>query len=811
MTCRRSARGAGLGLLGWLLAGVIGPVGLPSVAFAAAAATTPDLTVVAATRYDVQPTHRRIHVTVVLHATNHRTDTVIRRYFVDHAVLALLPGTTGFAVSAIGSKAKPTVGVTSRTAARVLVSVAFGKKLGSGATLGLQLTFDMVDRGGAPDRAVRVSSAVAAFPVWAVGTPDTPGGAVSVTAPADYRIDVLGGPLNGPTDGPGGTKAYASGTLSAPKAFGAYILADRPGAYREITVKVDVAGSPYAVVVRSWQDDAAFGTRVAAILRKALPPLGSLIGIPVTAGGAGGSPLAVEEAVTRSAGGYAALFDSGAGRIEVAYDASPAIVLHEAAHAWFNGRLVADRWVAEGFAAYYASQVAGPLKIAITPLSITKAMLAKRLPLNAWASDGAPDPQVDAYAMAASSTLAGLIAGRVGPTGLTAVWKAIQGGEMADQPAHGTGPPDVDPGGSSAPDWRGLLDLIETRTGTDLSVLWRTWVLRPDEIALLDRRATVRAAYRSLVAQAGEWEVPKAIRVALDHWQFDVAADLIARAQAVLAGRPALESAASALGVTLPAALRTLFEGDAGPATAAAELATERAAIDRMAADFAARPTALSPVERVGLMGSDPEQFVADARAAFAKGSLGDAVTSADAAADAWTGALDAGRGRLALIAGILTVFAFLVLLVTAGRDRHVRARWSYRAGQVIRTVGPAPLSRIAPRSGSAPWTGPGPSAGPAAGRSGGGSPGGVAPSERYGSHVSAARTPMAHPLDAEPRGPASRRGAYGTLAADLPDDRSPAPAPPGPATSSGPPDAGARPGDVPPGNVPRDPAPGDR
>ena len=58
--------------------------------------------------------------------------------------------------------------------------------------------------------------------------------------------------------------------------------------------------------------------------------------------------LTVQEAVTRSSGGYAALFDPGAARIEVAYDAKPFVVLHESAHAWFNGRLIADRWTAGG-------------------------------------------------------------------------------------------------------------------------------------------------------------------------------------------------------------------------------------------------------------------------------------------------------------------------------------------------------------------------------------------------------------------------------------------------------------------------------
>ena len=838
MTPRASRRIAVAALGLWLLAALVGPVAVPSLG-ASAAAAIPDLTVVSSARYDVQPTHKRVRVTVNLSATNHHSDTVIRSYFFDHVVLGFLPDASGFTVAApTGSSAQPTVHVTSRTSARVLVSVAFGSKLRSGKTLALKLTFDLADKGGAVDRPVRVGSAIATFPVWAVGTPDTPGSKVSVTVPAGFRVEVLGSRLAGPSKGPGGTNAYTSVALSAPAVFGAYILADRPGAYRATPVDVTAGGGPYSIVVRSWQDDRAFGSRVASLMRKALPALGTLVGVPPLARGADGAPLSVEEAVTRSAGGYAALFDGGTARIQVAYDATPAVVLHEAAHAWFNGAFVAERWMAEGFAEYYASRAAGPLKIKVAALPLTKALLARRIPLNAWASEGTPDPVVDAYGLAASLGLAKLLAERVGPDGLTAVWKAIAAGEMADQPAASAGSgagtataAEADPDGASAPDWRALLDLIETRTGKDVTDLWRTWVVRPDEETLLDRRAQVRAAYRSLVGEAGDWKLPRMIRVALDRWRFDEAADLIARTRAILVARPALQAAADAIGVRLPTTLRTAFESDAGPTAAATELAAEQAAVDRLTAALATRPSDPTPVERIGLAGTDPEAGIVAARAAFAAGDLNGAVLAADRAATIWVGAIDVGRGRLALTAGILAAFAFLVLLVTATRDRRSRARWSYRAGQVIRSMGP----------GSGPRTRPGHTAlrdvGPRSGAAAR-SPG-VQVTTRNVSHVSAADIPMAHPLEVGPgnvagprpvawprtvAGPrpvaappsvaapptvpqqsvVAPRGGYGTLAADLPADRSPA-TPGGREASGRRPDAGSRPGDGPP-----DPASGD-
>ncbi|MEA2630787.1 MAG: hypothetical protein QOE66_1006, partial [Chloroflexota bacterium] len=662
---RSSRRVAALAAGLWLLVALVGPVAIPSLVPSTAAAAAPSLTVVSTARYDVQPTHQRVRVTVNLTATNHRSDTVIRSYFFDHVVLGFLPDATRFTVAPpTGSSAHPTATVTSRSTARTLVSVAFGSKLRSGRSLALTLTFDLVDKGGKPDRAIRIGTAIAAFPVWAVGTPDTPGSKVSVTVPAGFRIETFGSKLTGPSKGAGGTQVFTSVALSAPAVFGAYVLADRPGSYRATPVDVKVAGAPYSVVVRSWQDDAAFGTRVAAILRKALPSIGTLVGVAPAAPGVDGAPLSVEEAVTRSAGGYAAVYDGGAGRIQVAYDAAPAIILHEAAHAWFNGAFVADRWMVEGFASYYASKAGPSLKIKAALLPLTPALLAKRFPLNAWASDSTPDtppdPVADAYGMAASANLAKLIADRVSPAGLTAVWKAIGAGEMADQPLGSATAAEHDPAGTTVPDWRALLDLFEARTGTDLTDLWRTWVVRPEEAALLDKRTEVRAAYQTLITQAGGWALPSAIRVALDRWQFDTASDLIAKTGAVLAARPALEAAAQGIEVQLPSTLRTTFEGAGGPTAAATEVAAEQATVDRLAAAISTRPSNPSPIERIGLIGVDPDVGIATAKTAFTAGDLNGAILAANRSATAWTGALDVGRGRLAVAAGILAAFAAL-------------------------------------------------------------------------------------------------------------------------------------------------------
>jgi len=659
-------------------------------------AATPDLTIVAAARYTVVPAKHRVHVTVDLHLVNHSTDSVIHRYYVDRAPLAVLPGTSGFTVTAAAATIHPTVRVSSRTSAQTLLSIGLGTQLGSGKSLDLHLAFDLVDKGGSATRTVRIGSSLATFPVWAFGTSGTGGGSASVSVPAGYRMTAQGGPLHGPKTDSAGNQVWTSGSLAAPLTYAAYVVADRPGAYKETPLSLTVAGGPMAVVVRAWQDDPAFGTRVAALEKKVLPALGRLIGVPAPSGT---TPLDVEETLDRALGGYAAEYDPSAGRIALAYDAASGAILRQSAHAWFNGELVADRWAAEGFAGYYAAAAAPSLKVSLPATPLTKALQASRIPLNAWVGEGRTDPKTDAYAEAASIQLATLIAKRAGQAGLTAVWKAAAAGEMADLPVHGgttavAGSADT----ASAPDWRGLLDLLETRTGQSYTDLWRTWVVRPDEASLLDDRARARAAYAALVAQAGDWELPSSIRVALDDWRFDDATAQIDAAQAVLTQRTALATAAGAAGLTLPGTLRTAFEGSGGTAAGAAEASSEREAIARIAADDATRPDDPSPVTLIGLLGTNPEASMAKARSAFASGDLAGAAASADAAAMTWDGATDSGRLRLAALALLLAAIGIVVFLVTRWRAR----RAAHAVARPYLPPPPLPKTYPPPRSAAA-------------------------------------------------------------------------------------------------------------
>jgi len=384
-----------------------------------------------------------------------------------------------------------------------------------------------------------------------------------------------------------------------------------------------------------------------------LPALGNVIGLdwPIT------GPLVVQEALVRNTGGYAGLFDPTAGRIQISYTASSGVVLHEAAHAWFNGHLVADRWAAEAFASYYADLAATALKVKIASPTLTGALKASAIPLNAWGAVGTTPTTGEAYAYAASLAFARAAAARAGDK-LQTIWARAAAREGAYQPPSGTETV------AGAPDWRGLLDLFDATTGTSFDDLWRQWVARPEDKALLDARTAARTAYAKAVTDAAPWALPRSIRDAMRAWQFDVATPQMTAAEAVLAQRAQLQTAANDAGVTLPATLQGRFEGNGGVPVAAAEATAEQSTIEAIQEAAATEPagTAEAPslLVSVGLLGSNPGAKLADARKAFAAGDLHQAISEASDAAATWTSAGSIGRTRV-VSAGLL-VFASLLL-----------------------------------------------------------------------------------------------------------------------------------------------------
>jgi hypothetical protein len=627
------------------------------------AAAASDLTLTADARYAVDPPKHRVHVAVNLTVTNHRTDTKTHRYYFDRAFLAVQPGTTGFKVTSPG--ATPAVRVAKKAATYTLLQIDFGKRLGAGQTRVLGLTFDIPDPGGAPTRTTRIGTSLVSFAAWGFGATGSPGGSVTVAFPSGFTVEVDAAGLRPPTTTADGTSTYTTGPLADPLSFFAYFVADRPSAYKETRLAVPIGDVTVPITIRAWPDDPAWAKRVGDLLTRGLPVLAKDIGLPWTVD----RPLVVAEAISRSTAGYSGRYDPPAGQIDIAYYASPAVVLHEAAHAWFDGSLLGDRWANEGFASYYSIRAAAALKIKVSPPTLTPAMASLRLPLNAWpAPGGAPTP-VEDVEYAAAYQLAAAVAERATPAALQDVWQAIHEHRAAYQPIGSRASLETT---EAAPDWRGLLDVLEDRTGTSFADLWRQWVIRPSESALLDARQTARARYESVRDRAAPWLMPRVVRDSLRVWQFDQPTELLASASKALDDRDAVLDAAAGTGLAPPSTMETDFEGPRGFAVTSAEAEAELAAINAYRQAAAAKPGQPSILHQIGLWNSDPSAAMAAAAAAFTAGDLRATVEDAAFAQQIWAGADEIGRNRV--IAAVLSSAALLLglsLLLRWYRDRR--------------------------------------------------------------------------------------------------------------------------------------------
>ncbi len=673
MTGRTSGRRVAVASLALLIAFVAVPATAflpPGAPFAAgpAGAAGSGLTITADTRYTVDPAKRRVHVAAVLSATNHRTDTKTRRFFFDRAYLAVQPGTTGYKVASSGIH--PTVSVQKRASTYTLLRIDFGKQLGAGASRQFRLTFDIADPGGAATRSTRIGTTLVSFGAWGLGIAGSPGGSVSVVFPPGFSINVDASLLGKPTTDSAGNTTYATGALASPLTFFAFFVADRPGAYKETTLRIPIDGATVPLTLRAWPDDPAWAKRVGSLLTRGLPALAKDIGVPWSVD----RPLVVSEAISRNATGFAGRYNPPAGEIEIAYYATSFVVLHEAAHAWFDGALLADRWASEGFSSYYALRAAkaiGEQKVIGDVL--TPALEKSRVPLNAWSASGVDPAAVEDAEYAAALRLAGLVAKRAGPSGLTAVWQAIHDRRAAYQPG---GPEASLETGNAAPDWRGLLDLLEERTATTYDDLWTTWVLRPADRPFLAERTAARLRYAAVTRHAGAWLMPRLVRDAFRAWQFDQASELLDGAEAALDARDAVLDATAGIGLTPPSTMQTAFEGPRGFTAAGTEAQAELTAVTAYRQAVASRPAQLDPATAIGLWNSDPSRIIGQAAAAFAAGDLQTSVEASAYARTIWASAANVGRSRV-LAAGALLA-ALLVaswLLFRGWRDRAVGRR----------------------------------------------------------------------------------------------------------------------------------------
>ncbi len=518
-------------------------LGLRVAAAPSVLAAPPDFRLVSDTTYEARPAQGLIHVTVDGRGTSYKADTTDQRYYYTNVVVVVAGGAANLNATAAGLPAAITV--LEQDDHQVALRIALNRSVFYRQTGSFQLAFDLPN--GAAGGDVRVGANVAAFPIWAVGTPETPGSTVTVSLPRDFQIDVTGEPLPEATPRGDGGHLYTWGPLPDPIDFFPYVVADNPivteGTFTEVPTTVQVADRQVTITVRAWADDAAWGQRVSDRITTGLPVLSDLIGLPYI----GSSRLTVTETVPRTIGGYAGIFDTGPAHdeIEISYDADSGVTLHEASHAWFNNQLASERWILEGFASYYAELAARRLKVDGTQLELTADLQSAAFPLTEWGDIGVAERNAELYAYGASLQAARDLGTRAGVAGLAAVWADMHDRRAAYQPPDAIGTEAF----AGRSDWRYLLDLLEERTPQSYRDIFEKWIVTPDDAALLDERASARLAYHALLDAAGAWSLPRDLRRDMNSWSFGAATELMNTATALVERRDALEARANRAGV----------------------------------------------------------------------------------------------------------------------------------------------------------------------------------------------------------------------------------------------------------------------
>jgi hypothetical protein len=158
-------------------------------------------------------------------------------------------------------------------------------------------------------------------------------------------------------------------------------------------------------------------------------------------------------------------------------------------------------------------------------------------------------------------------------------------------------------------------------------------------------------------------------------WRFDAATEALDLAGEVLAQRDRIARRAAALELEPPSSLRSAFEGGDGLDSALQEATLELDVLDLLASTDVRLMNEPSVLERIGLLGSDPEADLATARDAFEAGDLTSATEGAGAATAAHATADALGRDRVVLGgAALLGLNGMALAASSVRRGRRSRA-----------------------------------------------------------------------------------------------------------------------------------------
>lgn len=516
------------------------------------------------------------------------------------------------------------------------VVITLPSRLLFGAQQRIRLDFDLPGSEARTEGQFRINEAYAWFVAWAYGDPGR--SFVTVRIPGDYEPEWLGGPLTGVEEVDGATVFSVAG-LPDPAEWYLVISARNDAALRSEVVSFR-GGS---LELRSWPDDEEWLDYVTETVETALPTMIDAVGRPWPR-----PDLEILQSYTPTIYGYAGWYLPDTGRIEMGESLDAHVILHEAAHLWFNESLFDSRWINEGLAEEFAYQARlDSFLSGIEPP--TTLGTAGRVSLNRWdvptfERDGVDDQEF--YGYEASWFVTHELVADIGLEAMARVIDAASDDEIAYQ---GAGDPEpVDPGD----DWRRYLDLLDEVGGsTRAEGLFRTHVVTRLEEESLDLRAVARDRYATAQAVAGDWAMPFPVRQPMSDWEFEEALTAIQQVTAILEDRDEVAAMADGLGVEQPD-LERMFEGAEEFGAVASAIQSQAEAITALSEAKAALDEPQGILEKVGLVGEEFEDDYEQAVIAFESNDMGQALRSAQEVESSRAGAAARGATRVAVSFG---------------------------------------------------------------------------------------------------------------------------------------------------------------
>ena len=351
MTLRRPRRALALVASFGLLFALSAAPGVPAVV----AAANDGIDVRTTSTYTLVPKDRLVHVVVDVTARNTTPPTtsgnIITRYFFEELHFALQPEAAHARATQDGHSLAT---ATDSRQGYIQLAITLRSKLNFDQTTRVRLTYDLP--GGKPRSKsdIRVGAAFATFYAWVNG--DRAG--IRILLPDSFEPSQTGEAMVETHEG--NKLVYSADGITDTAHWYAAINADRPSGLRSEALTIPTGEQ---VTVLAWPEDGEWLDRVADRLRRGLPQLDRLIGLPWPVTGS----LVVTEVHTPLLEGYSGLFHPDTGGIEISEDLDDLTIVHEASHAWFNSSLFTGRWINEGLANTYGTKALKGLRIDSPP------------------------------------------------------------------------------------------------------------------------------------------------------------------------------------------------------------------------------------------------------------------------------------------------------------------------------------------------------------------------------------------------------------------------------------------------------------